>query len=155
MPDSTKHQYIPMCRVGLCHIGDAGEPTFEHSYFSPCWNMPPCGSHSTENMAPVTADLFLFFCSMCNMQWVGSTLSMSRYLLKYMAQSNEGNRIEALANVLTGAVNVGLVFVHNTKISSSAINEMKQNRKVGPSINHLEDTLGLRNSFGLFLVMVK
>lgn len=137
-PDPLTHQFIPTNfqfspefvgiakKMGLV-VDDlsSDEPQFYHSYFRPHRHMAPCNPNATDNMSPCRTEEFLFFASMVNCQYIGSTLSMAKYLLKYVAKHDENNRIEASANVNTGQIKIGEQHLHNTKIESSAYNEKK------------------------------
>ena len=80
-------------------------------------------------MSPVVTELFLLFLSMVNAQSVGHANGLAKYILKYVGKFDQGNRVTASANPHTGSLQVGLQFLHNTKITTSRINEEKAFKK--------------------------
>ena len=77
-------------------------------------------------MSPVTTELFIFFCSMVNIQIVVCSNGIMKYILKYVYKVDEVSRVIAAAGAHSGNVWVGSQFLHNTKIATSAINEEKR-----------------------------
>ena len=77
-------------------------------------------------MSPVTTELFIFFCSMVNIQIVVCSNDIVKYILKYGCKIDKVSRVIAAAGAHFGNVWVGSQFLHNTKIATSAINEEKQ-----------------------------
>ena len=140
-PDSTSHQYIPMkvnlspkCieilhEIGLCHTDENGQVMYDHQYFRPTTHMAPCTKNATCNMSPIISEIFLFFCSMCNVQSVGHANGIIKYILKYVGKFDLANRAIASTDSKTGNTKVGTEFVHNTKISSSKHLEEKSFNK--------------------------
>jgi hypothetical protein len=68
---------------------------------------------------------------MTNSQIVLQASGVSKYILKYIAKRDEGNKAILFANGCTDDIRVGSQFLHNTKIVTSAINESKafQNKR--------------------------
>ncbi len=73
----------------------------------------------------------MVFRSMTNSQIVLQASGVSKYILKYVAKRDEGNKAILFANGCTDDIRVGSQFLHNTKIVTSAINESKafQNKR--------------------------
>jgi hypothetical protein len=63
--------------------------------------------------------------SMTNAQIVLQASGISKYILKYIAKRDKGNKAILFANGRTDDICVGSQFLHNTKIVTSAINESK------------------------------
>ena len=136
-PDPARHQFIEMkfqfsqsCikaleRCGLCKVVSEYETEFHHAYFCSSRHIAPCNYNTTCNMSPVLTELFLLFLSMVNAQLIGHANGIAKYILKYVGKFDEGTRVIASANAHTGAVKVGSQFLHNTKITSSRMNEDK------------------------------
>jgi hypothetical protein len=68
---------------------------------------------------------------MVNAQIISQASGVSKYILKYVAKRDEGNKAILFANGRTDDIRVGSQFLHNTKIVSSSINESKafQNKR--------------------------
>ena len=62
---------------------------------------------------------------MVNVQAIGHANGIAKYILKYVSKFDDCNRVKGSANADTGALKVGSQFLHNTKISTSRINEEK------------------------------
>ena len=78
------------------------------------------------NMSPVTPKLFALTRSMQNFQVITNTNGVSRYVVKYIIKMDTGNRCIVHADKHTGAVlRAEHQFLHNTKVTRSAINEQK------------------------------
>ena len=140
-PNPTEHQFIQMkfpyspgCidaleKCGLAEVIAEHEIEFKHAYFCSTRHMPPCNQNATCNMSPVLTELFILFLSMVNVQAIGQASGIAKYILKYVAKFDQSNRVAASANTRTGALKIGSQFLHNTKITTSAINEDKAHKK--------------------------
>ena len=62
---------------------------------------------------------------MNNTQLISEARGVPKYILKYVAKRDEGNKAILFASGHTDDIRVGSQFLHNTKIVSSAINESK------------------------------
>jgi len=90
--------------------------------------MPPCNQNATCNMSPVITDLFILF-SMANVQVIGHDNGIVKYILKYVAKFDQGNCISASTDIHTGSLVIRSQFLHNTKITSSEMNEDKAHQQ--------------------------
>ena len=63
--------------------------------------------------------------SMNNAQLISEARGVPKYILKYVAKRDEGNKAILFASGGTDDIQVGSQLLHNTKIVSSAINESK------------------------------
>ena len=145
-PDPTSHQYIKI----PCNLSDASKeiltragirrpPSYEGAqdehysipYFQPTRHMAPCITNAQCNMSPIIPIYFIMFKSMCNAQIISQTSGVSKYILKYIAKIDKCNYVFVFANGRNEDLRVGVQFLHNTKISTSAINESKalQNKR--------------------------
>ena len=93
--------------------------------------MAPCITNAQCNMSPIIPLYFIMFKSMHNAQIISQTSGVSKYILKYIAKIDECNQVFLFLNVRNEDVRVGAQFLHNTKISTSTINESKalQNKR--------------------------
>jgi hypothetical protein len=93
--------------------------------------MAPCITNALCNMSPIIPTHFMVLRSMTNAQIVLQASGVSKYILKYIAKRDEGNKAILFADGRTNAIRVGSRFLHNTKIVTSAINELKafQNKR--------------------------
>jgi hypothetical protein len=87
--------------------------------------MAPCIMNALYNMSPNIPTHFLLLRSMTNAQIISQVIGVSKYILKYIAKVDEGNKAILFANGCTDDIRVGSQFLHNTKIVTSAINESK------------------------------
>jgi hypothetical protein len=62
---------------------------------------------------------------MTNAQIILQASGVSKYILKYIAKVDRGNKAILFANGHTNDIRVGSQFLHNAKIVTSAINESK------------------------------
>ena len=82
------------------------------------------------NMSPVIPELFGATKSMQNAQVITGTNGVARYVVKYIVKLDQGNRCTVWADPHSGAVmQIQKDFLHNTKITSSKINEDKAHEK--------------------------
>ena len=143
-PDNTKNSYISIeskrnkqCIDQLIKIGMAepikyneyGVPsTFKayHPYFHPKRHIPPINPNDNSNISPVEGYTFSILKSMQNVQSLAHTNGLIRYVCKYIASIDENNYISIKSNSRqSGSLIAKKTFLHNTKISTSAIHEKK------------------------------
>ncbi len=67
----------------------------------------------------------MMFKSMHNSQVISQSNGTSKYICKYVTKIDEDNKEILFSNSRTEDIRVGLQFLHNTKIATSAINESK------------------------------
>jgi hypothetical protein len=93
--------------------------------------MAPCIMNAICKMSPILPTHFMVLRSMTNAQIVLQASGVLKYILKYIAKRDEGNKAILFANGRTNDIWVGYQFLHNTKIVTSAINESKafQNKR--------------------------
>ena len=73
---------------------------------------------------------------MQNIQWLTTTCGLNTYICKYVGKIDENNHVIIRAHAHDPGVMVSqATFLHNTKITSSAINEIKRFEK-SRSKNH-------------------
>ncbi len=70
---------------------------------------------------------------MTNAQIISQARVVLKYILKYIAKRDKGNKAILFANGPTDDIRVGSQFLHNTKIVTSAINESKSFQSKGYS----------------------
>ena len=87
--------------------------------------MAPCITNAQCNMSPIIPTHFLVLKSMTNAQTISQASGVSKYILKYVAKRDEGNKAILFASGRTDDIRVGSQFLHNTNIVSFAINESK------------------------------
>jgi hypothetical protein len=87
--------------------------------------MAPCITNALCNMSPVIPMHFIMLRSMVNHQIIAQASGISKYILKYVAKVDVGNKAILFADGYTDNIWVGSQFLHNTKIATSAINESK------------------------------
>jgi hypothetical protein len=109
----------------------ARDERYSIPYFQPTRHMAPCIMNALCNMSPIIPTHFMVLRSMTNSQIVLQASGISKYILKYIAKRDEGNKAILFANGRTNDIWVGSQFLHNTKIVTSAINESKafQNKR--------------------------
>ena len=76
-------------------------------------------------MSPIIPEYFMMFISMHNTQVISKSNGTSKYICKYVTKIDKGNKEILFSNSRTEDICVGLQFLHNTKIATSAINESK------------------------------
>ena len=147
-PDNTQHCYIPIsrqpspdCIQRLVQIGmadpiicnDKGFPSpFKsyHDFFHPTRHIPPTNPNDDRNISPVEGYTFAACRSMQNIQCLFQTNGLNKYICKYIAKIDENNYIIIRAHPHDPGILIAQsVFLHNTKISTSAINERKALQK--------------------------
>jgi hypothetical protein len=145
-PDPTCHQFINLpCNISdstksiLQRAGIYTPPSYDGArdesysipYFQPTRHMAPCITNAICNMSPIISTHFLMTKSMNNAQLISEARGVPKYILKYVAKRDEGNKAILFANGRTDDIRVGSQFLHNTKIVTSAINESKafQNKR--------------------------
>jgi hypothetical protein len=122
----THGQDLNYWRGGAYQKDGYPKGSFNDKMFCPRRHNGPCNPNATENMSPVNPVLFAATKSMQNIQVVRNTNGVARYVVKYVAKKDEGNRITLGANFHSGArMNADEKFLHKTKITRSQINEEK------------------------------
>jgi hypothetical protein len=95
-------------------------------FFHPSRHIPPTNPSDDINISPVEGYLFAVCQSMQNVQWLTNCGGVNKYVCKYIGKIDEQNYVVVFAS---GATNGKLItkatFLHNTKITSSKINEDK------------------------------
>ena len=103
---------------------------FLHKVLNPTRHMGRVTPGTGGNMSPVTPKLFAMTRSMQNFQVITNTNGVSRYVVKYIIKMDTGNRCIVHADKHSGAViRAEHQFLHNTKVTRSAINEKKAWKK--------------------------
>lgn len=147
-PDNTKNCYVDLplnltsqCKATLIKIGLCEEPeisevgyeyalNFVHDYFKPNRHVPPTNPSDDSNISPVLGELFAATKSMQNAQILTNTNGCNKYVCKYLGKIDENNYVIVFSNPhYKNSVRVKSTFMHNTKISSSKINEEKALKK--------------------------
>ena len=97
-----------------------------HNYFHPKRHIPPTNPNDTSNISPVEGYTFSILKSMQNVQSLTHTNGLTKYVCKYVCKIDEHNRIIVSADPHDGSsLRTSGIFLHNTKITSSHINEEK------------------------------
>jgi hypothetical protein len=94
-------------------------------YFQPARHMAPCITNARCNMSPIIPKYIMMFESRHNAQVISQSNGTSKYICKYVTNIDEGNKAILFSHCHTEDICVGLQFLHNTKIATSAINEAK------------------------------
>ncbi|MGB0405008.1 MAG: hypothetical protein ACPGDB_02325, partial [Fusobacterium sp.] len=143
--DNTKDTYISIeskrskeCMDQLIKIGLA-EPMEKnqfgvstdfkayHKYFHPKRHIPPTNpNYEVYNISPVEGYTFCVLRSMQNIQSLTHTNGLNRYVCKYIGKIDEQNQIIIKSNPSDkGNLISNGTFLHNTKITSSELNEKR------------------------------
>ena len=86
-------------------------------------------------MSPVETKLFSACRSMQNIQSLHCTNGVNKYVCKYCAKLDQQNYIIAKSHPFdSGTLITKSHFLHNTKITTSAINEKKRWKKIEKKI---------------------
>ncbi|MGB0404839.1 MAG: hypothetical protein ACPGDB_01450, partial [Fusobacterium sp.] len=147
-PDHTKNSFISIetkqtkeCMDQLIKIGMAdpiilnkyGIPSdfkARHSYFHPKRHIPPTNPNEDYNISPVEGYTFSICKSMQNIQSLTHTNGLNRYVCKYVGKLDEQNQIIVNSHPYdNGKLISNYTFLHNTKITSSKLNEEKVLKK--------------------------
>ena len=143
-PDTTKHCFIPLpnnhspdCVEKLVKI-ELADPILLNEFgvpsefkcscglFHPTRHIPPTNPHDDLNISPVESRTFCACKSMQNIQWLTVCGGLNKYICKYIGKIDENNYVIIRAHPHDPGVLISQkVFLHNTKISGSSINEMK------------------------------
>ena len=138
--DPSIHEFIPirykfsnefnqlMEKLELYKPPDIGHNDGEylHPLLQPTRHIGKVHQNATDNMSPVCAEWFAATRSMMNYQVLTGTNGVARYVVKYIVKLDEGNRCTVWADAKSGAVvKVDHQILHNTKITTSKINENK------------------------------
>ena len=143
-PDNTKHvfkslpnDYSLECLDRLVKIGliepievtnDGYEVPFKscNEYFHPKRHIPPTNPTGDINMSPVDGYLFTACRSMQNVQWLTNSGGVNKYVVKYIGKIDEQNYvIISTDSHKNGRLITKAYFLHNTKVSTTNINEKK------------------------------
>ena len=121
-----------MVKIGLADpivLNEFGVPSeFKSScgLFHPKRHIPPTNTNEDLNISPVETRTFCACKSMQNIQWLTVCGGLNKYICKYIGKIDENNYVIIRAHPHDPGVLISqAVFLHNTKISGSAINEMK------------------------------
>jgi hypothetical protein len=133
----TKFSLSPECMETLERIGVYKSPvdgalkgTFENELFRPTCYFGRCDPKAKENMSPVIPELFGATQSMQNAQVMTTTNGVAHYVVKYVTQCDQNNQVTVALSVHNSAnMQVDTIFLHNTKITCSRINEDKAHQK--------------------------
>lgn len=163
--DNTKHTFMKLpddlpkdCLLRLEQIGmietftgtvDSGcRHTFKSklSFLHPSRHLPPTNPSDDINMSPVEGYTFSICQSMQNIQVLTQTGGVNKYVCKYIGKIDEQNYVVVkVDDKSTGSLMTKATFLHNTKVSSSKINEDKLREKKyeskypqGRCISHME-----------------
>ena len=150
-PDNTKHVFKPLpndyslecierlIKIGIIepiHVTPEGyEAPFKSSneYFHPKRHIPPTNPTGDINMSPVDGYFFTACRSMQNVQWLTQCGGVNRYVVKYIGKIDEQNYVIICTDSQqNGKLVSKAYFLHNTKVSTTKINEDKvkeQNKK--------------------------
>ena len=154
--DNTKNTYklLPNdysdeCRECLAKIGLAEQQTLlpdgtlsslmSHlPFFHPKRHIPPTNPTGDINMSPVEWYTFSVCRSMQNCQILTECGGVNKYVCKYIAKIDEQNYVVVSCDhSKNGALISETAFLHNTKITSSKMNEDKQ-RETKRDHNHVQ-----------------
>ena len=149
-PDNTQHSYIPLpvkfdeeCVKRFEDIGIVEPSTInehgwcsnwlksDHPYFNPVRHIPPTNPSHDPNMSPVNGLTFSHCKSMQNAQFITQSGGCNKYINKYLTKLDENNSVFTKSdgkdpNTFTQET----MFMHNTKITSSKIQEEKKINKM-------------------------
>ena len=147
-PDNTKHVFKPLpndyslecierlVKIGLIepiHVTDDGyEAPFKSclEYFHPKRHIPPTNPTGDINMSPVDGYLFTACKSMQNVQWLTQCGGVNKYVVKYIGKIDEQNYvIVSTDSQQSGKLVSRAYFLHNTKVTTTKINEDKLKEK--------------------------
>ena len=143
-PDNTRNCHIPLpsnissdCKDVLVKIGLAEKPVvnkygyeseFKSSckFFHPTRHIPPTNPVDYTNISPVEGKTFCACLSMQNIQWLTTSGGLNKYICKYIGKIDENNYVIIRAHPHDpGRLVCQTIFLHNTKITSSSINEKR------------------------------
>ena len=128
-----KFEFSPACLRVLKESGLWDPPTEEHpngvfrcDLLQPKRHMGAVNPAATCNMSPVIPQFFAATKSQQNAQILHGTNGVARYVVKYVVKLDEGNRVTVWADSKRGdVIRAEHQFLHNTKVTSSKINEEK------------------------------
>ena len=125
-----------MAKIGLAEpvtYNEMGIPLkFESScsFFHPKKHIPPTNPNDYSNISPVEGKTFAACKSMQNIQWLTHTGGLNKYICKYIGKIDENNYVVVRAHAHDPGILISQkVFLHNTKITSSKMNELKAMQK--------------------------
>ena len=143
-PDNTRSCIIPLGSKHSSHVveilqkmklfepiqinefGYTSPPKSKHPFFNPCRHIPPTNGFDDINMSPVETKLFAACRSMQNLQSIHCTNGNNKYVCKYCAKLDQQNYVIVKAHAHhAGTLITKSHFLHNTKITLSAIHEKK------------------------------
>ena len=114
------------------------------SFLHPQRHIPPTNPNNDINMSPCEGLTFSICRSMQNIQILTQTGGVNKYICKYIGKIDEQNYIVVYFDNKCGSLVTKATFLHNTKVSSSKINEEKEKKKhdkgypQGRCISHME-----------------
>ena len=131
--DRHPHVEKILIRIGMAqprvvneHTGSETRFISEFSYFNPKQHIPNTNRSDDLNISPVESKTFAACQSMQNIQLIHNTNGLNTYCCKYVAKKDENNRVVFKANAHNpNEIDTKVSFLHNTKITSSKINEDK------------------------------
>ena len=131
------YNWTPVCLEILEDCGMYKAPTdefpkgqFLHKVLQPTRHMGKVTPSTKENLSPVIPELFALNRSQQNVQVMTNTNGVARYVAKYIVKMDAGNRCIIYSDSHTGALlRAEHQFLHNTKISRSAMNEKSAHKK--------------------------
>ena len=132
-----KYEFSPACLDALrcCGLWDpptefAPNGTFHSDILEPKRHFGAIHPGARCNMSPVIPEFFAATQSMQNVQILHGTNGVAAYVVKYVVKMDKGNRVTVWADANNGnVVKAEHQFLHNTKITSSGINEEKAHER--------------------------
>ena len=133
LPNKQSSECIDtLVKIGLAdpiitnEFGAQSEFKSSCKYFHPTRHIHPTNPHEHLNISPVEGKTFSACRSMQNVQWITQSDGLNRYICKYVGKIDENNHVIVRAHAHDPGVLISqATFLHNTKITSSSINEMK------------------------------
>lgn len=142
--DNTKHTFLPLpntlpkdcldrlIKIGMIDAIEINEEGFQRAYKSklaflhPQRHIPPTNPSDDINMSPCEGYTFSNCRSMQNIQILSQSGGVNKYICKYIGKIDEQNYVVVdVDNHSNGALVTKATFLHNTKITSSKLNEDK------------------------------
>ena len=116
--------------IGLVHPittnehGADSEFKSVHPFFHPVRHIPPTNPYKDLNISPVEGKTFAALESMQNVKWLTKTGGVNKNVCKYIGKIDENNMVIVRSHPHdNGTLISKKTFLHNTKITSSEINE--------------------------------
>jgi predicted GIY-YIG superfamily endonuclease len=162
--DNTRHTYNRfnedlsddcikrLLQIGMIEIKDENEHGFKYpykcrlSFLHPQRHIPPTNPSDDINMSPCEGRTFAICRSMQNIQNLTQSGGVHKYICKYIGKIDDQNYVIVYVDIQTGkSLMTKAAFLHNTKVTSSKINEDKERGKKkengypqGRCISHME-----------------